>query len=488
MILPKITAFLVLAGVGAAILAQGCGQMKTQADRVVVVENSPPASGEPSSNTSASSDNADLKQIDDFIKLYFGSEGVTRDGLKNILEKYKDKLRPFLAGLGLSESDLIDILFSFDTNNDGRLTVSDVAQGLNKLVPILRWIPDNDSSITENELASVLAKEYPGTSDVARRGLEEALMQFDEPWAGGNGDERLSRKELSTAGLILGVMGQTDLSHGIALPDGLPSDEATILGQLDGKLNEQIFGRYSESDFKKLPGPDVQRECMQLAMRFYLTDKLTQFYTPDDEKIAPVGAQLLLFYKSAFAGGDGGLNLNTIEAFNLLTDLDYAKKFLATANVSIESPRTQMLESFTALFPQAAPSLSNPGFWSGLKQFDQTRLGGNGDGKLDAEEFTMALAYVRVVETIFETYDANHDGMLSKTEAAPFFQRLGIPDPRVEDAFFADVGLDGSGWLFWEKVKAFFSGRNKIEQLSPYDFYQRLVEILPRVVNKEIAL
>jgi hypothetical protein len=125
----------------------------------------------------------------------------------------------------------------------------------------------------------------------------------------------------------------------------------------------------------------------------------------------------------------------------------------------------------------------NRDFWDGLKLYDDAIYGGNGDGKLDVAEVAMAMGVARVVENVYALYDTNHDGMLTKREAAPLFASLGFHDGRLIDAFFADIGLDG-GSAVWNALKMFFSGRSGIDRLAPFEFYKRLVKVLPRVLKK----
>ncbi|MBI3555485.1 MAG: EF-hand domain-containing protein [Deltaproteobacteria bacterium] len=506
----------------------GCGQVKNRDDKVVVVQDAT------STQHASRQLGPSLDQIRQFIELYFGGNGVSRAGLSNLLEKYKDQLGKFLAGTKLSPNELIELLFKFDANGDGKLTPGEVAEGLNKRIPILRWIPHNAATITRDQLAASIMREFPEASINARDGLTRTLMRFDEVWAEGNADGMLSRQELSTAGLILGMLQGTDFTIPITQPDGATAAQALVTEQLHHKVNQQIFGRFGKQEnYTKLPAGDIQAEWMQLALRFYLTDRLTHHYN-EDGKLAPdqqaealsnfgpsqIGrwAELRRLYGSPLMGGDGDKDekgharhtLNTIESFTLLSDLDYVAKLFAMANGDVSAANIARLPGVTkalflgdllVLYPRTAWGLIlsdgsrdkqdnwtiRNEYWDGLRIFDTVRYGGNGDGKLDLGEFAMALAVDRISENLFALYDTDHSGTINKAEAAVLFKEVlkDKYDKRIVDAFFADLGLDeGKDPGFWAKLKAFFSGRTGIDDLSPFEFYVRLVKSLPRLLHE----
>src|SRR5262249_26886643 len=127
---------------------------------------------------------------------------------------------------------------------------------------------------------------YPHASQFSRDGLARMLMNFDKPWAGGNGDERVNRSELATAGLLLGVLAGTDFSHEISLPGADPKNQL-VVEQLHTKINQQLFRRVNQLEYSKLPESDVQLEWMQFTLRGYLTDKLTHAYAKDTGQLPP---------------------------------------------------------------------------------------------------------------------------------------------------------------------------------------------------------
>ncbi|MBI3543627.1 MAG: hypothetical protein HY075_10175 [Deltaproteobacteria bacterium] len=508
---------LVAAALVASLAAGGCGQMKNKDEKLLVVRDQ--------AVTSTSSDglSANLDQIRQFIELYFGvggGSGMSREQLAHLLERYKDKLGEFLSGSKLSLNDLLDLLFKFDHNRDGKLTPGEIADGLLQRVPILRWIPSNVAQVSEAELADKIASEYPQASPKAREGLTKALMIYDQPWAGGNGDGLLTRIELSSAGLILGMLQSTDFSQPIAVPSN--PRERLVGEQLNHKINQQIFGRHEQLDYMKLAPADIQLEWMQLSMRFYLTDKLVHFFggtegrLPSDRQAMALSAlgpaqqphweKLRRFYDNPMMGGDRDGKLSTIESFSLLSDLEFAQKLLnalegdtTAAGINRAPAKRKVLASLMTLLPRVGQPLAmgdldewkkdpwavRAEFWNSLRLYDEREYGGNGDGKLDAGELAMALGYARVVENLYAVYDTGRDGYLSKEEARPLFAELGVHDGRLIDAFFMNVGLDGHDVGFWEKLKIFFSGRSKIDNLHPYEFYERLVKVMPRILDEK---
>lgn len=491
----------------------GCGQLKNRDEKTLVVHDQ--AAVQMSQNELS----ANLDQLRQFIELYFNGDGATRAQLTNLLERYKDKLAKFLHGTKLSMNDLIDLLFSFDANHDGKVGTGEIIGGLFKKIPVLRWIPDNATSITGDELAAHIAAEYPQATEIARDGLKRALLSFDEAYAGGNGDGKLSRAELATAGLILGVLDQTDFGTGLTPPKNATRQEQLVIEQLRQKLNQQLFGRQKQLEAGKLSEADAKLEYMALSLKFYLTDKLTHSYDRDGlipgdkqaEALSKIGPQqtnaaLRQLYDHKIMGGDGDGKLSSIESFALVSDLTFAEKVfkaldgdISAAGLGKSKWNHYVLADLLVVFPRTGQGLAlgdreawekdpwaiRPQFWDGMKLYDTPAYGGNGDGKIDTGELAVGLTYMRIVENIFGLYDTDSNGILSKEEASAMMKDLGFNDSRMLDAFFADVGLDGGDVSFWDKMKAFFSGRSKINELGPFDFYVRLVKILPRIVSPD---
>jgi hypothetical protein len=283
--------FLAAAGLLAGLA--GCGVIKNREDRVVIANENPGSEQAGiSGGRGRTQEDEEIRQIKEFLDLYTDHGAITREGLANFFEKYKDKIAPFLAGLHMSSQDLINLVFQFDANHDGHITPQEISDGLMKRIPILRWIPDNASSISRAELLDKVTHEYPLASQAATQGLTEVLMRFDQTWAGGNGDGKVSRAELSGAGLIIGFLAQTDFQNGFTIPSGVvppiethtpgPDGSTTIdltpvVGKLlQQKVNQQLFLRYPDSihTVDQLSADDQRMEWTQVILTFFLADKL----------------------------------------------------------------------------------------------------------------------------------------------------------------------------------------------------------------------
>jgi hypothetical protein len=494
--------------------AAACGQLKGRPDNLAVLQQgaAPGVSGASGADSSGGTSTADVQQIKEFLDLYFPDGKLTKSGVNNLLTKYQDKILPLLEGMGISQQDLVNILFSFSTSGDGTLTAHDVADGLAQRIPILKWIPDNSSEIDAATLRAQVAAYYPTASAAATTSLAGALMRYDAPWAGGDGDGKISRQELTTAGLILALIGQTDFSHGVQIsaPDGGSAADAQTLALVDQKMNEQLFPRYGVTSYKQLAPADVQVEFMTMSLRFALIDKLahaysdaglmtaaqtrgamTAWYAPG---AAPVVTDLLVrFYDGQLAGGDGDGFISSLEAFNLVTDLDfsygvhtYLNGDYSWAHVSSFPGRNALLGDLIGLFPSAGQSLYTTGaYWDGLKSYDAANVGGTADGKVEPGEFAMSLSVARAIDVLYGKYATSKPGVLTKDEGRQLFaNELKITDKRIVDAFFADVGLNGKGSKFFLSLKAFFSGKLFKETLTPFEFHQRLLEYLPTLLSK----
>ena len=279
---------------------------------------------------------------------------------------------------------------------------------------------------------------------------------------------------------------------------------------MNQKLNEQLFGRYnSVVKSAELSTADAQLEWMQLALRFYLCDKLV-YSIGSDSLIAPkdqVTAISLYGYSSTntdqwdsvrklyshpMMGGTVSGNWNTILTFNVMTELDYAAKIWTLAGGNFSSSAISKLKNhdylineLSSTYPTVGKTLFTPDYWDHVKEYDQKDLGGNEDGTIDLSEFALALAYARVIDGIYATYDTDHNGLLSKVEAAALFKTLNLDDPRLIEGFYANEGgMDGRHKL-WTALKIFFTGASKTDNLDPYEFHKRLIQVLPHVLNGE---
>jgi hypothetical protein len=218
-------------------------------------------------------------------------------------------------------------------------------------------------------------------------------------------------------------------------------------------------------------------------------------------------SKLLGFYDNAVEGGDGDKHINSIEAFNYLTDLEFAQKLRSTLGgdfsaraLTANPQRKYVLGTLMTLMPRTGESLFmddlnassvavwgvRKEYWDGFtRQFDNPTYGGNGDGAVDDGEAAMGLFHAKLVEDVFELYDLNHDDNLVRSEGNAMFAQFGITDSRVIDAIYGDVDLDTTSPTFWQKLHAYFAGDRGFKWLRPYDMEIRLVQLAPRLLNPE---
>lgn len=526
------------------VITTGCGVVKSREDRVVTALQAPGSeqAGSVSSAGGPGSEDEELRQIKQFLDLYTDHGAVTREGLANFLEKYKDKIAPFLAGLNLSSQDLVDMVFAFDANHDGRVTPQEIADGLKKRIPILRWIPDNTAEITRDELARQIALEYPKASAPGVAGLADTLMRFDQSWAGGNANGKVGRAELSTAGLIIGVLAQTDFSNGFTIPPGsIPPlsggqaggcvDLTPVAAKLiQQKVDQQLLGRYAAHASSELSQDDQRLEWMQVVLKFVLSDLLVHHYGeangPHSGELSestaqtafsawgipqqPHWSQLRAIYDNPMMGGDGDGYYSSIETFNYLTDLEFAQKLLAlthgdfsAASLGANPAKHDLLARLLKLMPRTGEALFmddlDPAamakwglrkeYWDSFTQFDDPFLGGDGNGTLDIGETAMGMVYAKLIENLYELFDTNHNTYLERSEGDHLFAVIGAQagitfNYRAIDAFYANIGLNTASPGLFARLRIFFSHGHTPTSLRPYDFQVRLVQILPRMLDK----
>lgn len=513
----------------------GCGVIKDRADRVVVAaENSQGTRQSTGRPGERDEEDEALRQIRQFLNLYTDHGTVSREGLANFIAKYKEKIAPFLEGMSLSAQELIDLLFKFDANHDLRLTPQELSDGLMKRIPILRWIPDNHASITREELDEQIAREYPNSGPSARKGLGEALMLSDSAWSEGNQDGRISRAEVSGAGLVIGVVAQTDFSQGFTIPPGAIGeggglDLNPVIGNLvRQKLDQQLFSRYPDPRAQSISEDDRRLEWMQLALKFFAIDKLVHHFGQRDGSIQagklpeaaagkalsawgieqlPHWSSLRKIYGSGMMGGEADNAYSSLEAFNLITDLEYARKVRSMTRGQFSSKalnahpnKRYLLDALTRLLPRTGAGLylaeyqngsplagaPRSEYWDDVSwQFDDSFRGGNEDKSLDEGEVAMMLAYAKLDENLFELFDTDHNSYLERPEGNKLFETFGLTDYRIIDAFYANVGLNSNAPGFWARLKVFFGGDRGWRRLSPFSFHVRIAQVLPRLLDKE---
>ena len=504
----------IIALIASSAIIPGCGKVKERDDREVVMRSANTPSTDEVGGTHMTEDT--IKKIAQFYTLYSDDSGISRQGMTNIFSRHKDKITSLLAGKGITTTELVDMMFSLDPNHDNKLSVAEIKSSASDHIPTLGWL-GAEEKIAPADLASHIEKQFPTASLGAREGLQHVLASFDQPFAGGNGDGLLTQKELSMAGLIIGSMMDTDFLTGLPTPTNADEEQKLTLEQLNHKFTQQLYSRYKEVNWKNFLSADLTLEWIQFAIKFYLADKLVQVYGTAGkvafadvrDVISHVGIPLIdkfdklkQFYDADFMGGDGDGKLNVLELFNLVTDLEFSMKVRRTMDVkttNLAANKPYFFNTLLAVFPNCGYNLFLTGsldntlqgktvreaYWNSLDKFDTIKRGGNANSSLDPGELAMALGWARLLDNIFAFYDINHDRVLSRAEVKPLFERMNIHDPEAIRIFYADIGLEGNTGKFMMGMKLFFSGKKNLEYLTPYEFYVRMEEALPRVFAKK---
>jgi antitoxin component of RelBE/YafQ-DinJ toxin-antitoxin module len=436
------------------------------------------------------------KAVDDLFDLYSLEGGFTKEGLLNIVNKHKDKIQNVLSGMPLPVEDLIDMLLSMDTNQNGALSPEEIEAGLRKLVPAYNWVESTEPA-TRAHVFEMVKKDFPDASDEAVNSFTETFMRLDESWNAGNADGKIARSEVASAGFLLGFAQQVKLPF---KPTAGKDTAALLTAQIQNKLNQQVFARYSATAFNLLPLADQRLEWMRLILRFYFSDKLANYSGKD---ITPALTTFLKYsgvtspmlqklYKSKLMGGRGTATLSTLEFFNLATDMEYAGKIVgrhSKLDAATITNDPSLLLSMLQVFPRSGVSVftektnqARADYWNKLSQFDAPALGGNKNGLVDTYEVTLALGYVRVIDNLYLSYDTNSDGWITKEEARPFFAELGFDQDMIVDAFFAGIDLSDADPISIA-LKLLLSGNKGINRLLPYEFYNRTFKLFPKLLD-----
>jgi hypothetical protein len=489
-----------LAGLSAAAIALGiaaCGKVKGRDEPVLVV-------GEPQASRGPQEDDSErlVRRLKEIYDLYGGSDGLTREELANLLSRAP----------GGADAGLVELLFRFDADGDTRLTLNEAIGGISSRVPTLGWIPAGEG-IARDELVHRLHQTYPDSSQAARDGLAEMLFRFDAPWAGGDGDERLERRETAMAGIVIGAVGDLDFSEGVPTSrERLTPDRAARLVAIERKVNAQVFGRYAVADHRRLGATDRKLEWTQFALQYFVVDKMAKRLgapLPPDRLMLGLFAygsprisglvsasstrwpNLRRLYDNPLNLGNGDHRYSTLEIFHLLTDLEQAQKILAIVGPRPASGRIgvhpALFDHLLRAFPLTGRSLflgangaARPEYWDRLIAFDRPLRGGNQDGILDAGEVAFAADYARILEMLFATYDTDHDGWMRKAEAREMLRRFDLDDPQVLDFMFTEAADHSETPDLLDMLGMGLGLATVKERLSPFELYLRLERILAK--------
>lgn len=465
-----------------------CGKVKSADDRVLVVKGA-------SQEGAGSAGHDAFDELRDLFKLYGDGGGMGRSGFQNFFDRFRDRIEPVLAGAGISFNDLVQILFQWDKNGDDLLNPEEVVGGVEKKTQILKWF-HGDETRDEAELLAFMEQDFPVSSKAARTAFATQLMRFDRAWAGGDADGKLSRKEVSLAALLYAGVSSTDFTPEKFFQGKTPTPtEKALASQLLMKFRQRLQGRYPSNDPKTLNAEDTSLEWTVLALDLLLADRRTRLtgdagnggLAEEDQEAAlsdlgfPSGLSSFMrirdYYDSPLSGGNGDKRLNSIEVFQITSDMEFAKRFLPPGKKKVGG------KALRSLFPLIGKSFFSSEYLSDqLPLFDENSRGGNGNGTLEAHELVPALAEAKTVEGLFAGFDKNSDGLLSKPEVRAILISIApdLNDDQVIDAFFADVGLDGTGWGLWNWLGMQVSSE---DTLDPAAFYVRFRKILPRLMN-----
>jgi hypothetical protein len=439
--------------------AQGCGEAARRRARVMDLGvGAAPASLE--QGLSGDTD-ALVGQLTQLYSVYGGKDGFTRQGLTQVLSKYAVGFRPVI----------VDLAFALDDNGDGRLTAAEVLDGVRTRLPLMTWVPKG-AALPETSLVQSAARTFPDASDGVRDRLVSRLLRFDRREAGGDGDGRLSRRELALPAIVAKVAGQTQFPLQVqgSESDGLLSRVLAL------RMSQQVVGRYSTPKYSHLPENDLRLEWMSLALDLVYADRVTGHATgvPFEmgaERLAPLLGQeqdtaeihqdtltaLLRAYDSSAMGGNGDGKTEAGEWWSVLADVSHARALLnitgplspAHASALFFGPYLQ--GHFLDLFPEAGSSYfldgmlstpAGPTLWDLAVSWDGSGVEGAADGILGESELALGLARVRSVDSLFQFLDSNHDGRLSRDEAAVLFQGFGVTDGLGAASLF--MGMDPS--------------------------------------------
>ncbi|MBI2605882.1 MAG: EF-hand domain-containing protein [Deltaproteobacteria bacterium] len=458
----------------AAVLASGCGKVKVREEKVVTVRSA--------ETTSVDQSFQDAAEV---WKLYAqGDGGINRDGLGNLANALKRNLETALGISNLPVDAALDAAMQLNPMLAKGVTPRDIVESVHNNLPMLRWFA---TELTPEQLAVKLAEFFPESSETARRALLDALVKFDLAWAGGNQNGLLSNKELAFPILIMSALMKLDYSKGLPFEIEGVVIEKLSKQQIEAKFEQQIYGRYPVASQHELSPTDRELETLRLSMRFYQMKRLLKTIGTDGELYpsqyaGAVGAatsvtvegddealsSLARFYDHRLMGGNQDGSLSLLEAFQMTSDLEFARVY-------------------NALNPEGAPvKLANlPSIFPavGREMFESLPpVRAKKSKTVSGLERTAMIGKLRALELVFELYDVDQDGKISKSETRPILQKIGIDQPYAVEAFFADVGLE-SGGGFWTGVRMKLKSAVTADALSPREFYVRMNKVFTRLLK-----
>ncbi len=409
--------------------------------------------------------------------------GVNRDELHRLWSDYGNSavLRPRgLSDRSIQFKELLGTAMAFDTNGDNRVSSVEL-EGMEDS-PVLRWLPPGQRGRSCGELSDLIWRESSMASTAAINELARAICWLDAKEFGGDGDFLVSREELGTNGWFQAVW-KASFSLSAALKDGKGSPppagssgrwnwlwpRAGYANWLERLISQQAFGRYSRWESADLKEADRRLEWVALSLRGYIARHVTHAGTgtegiPQSQlwdtlrrmELSPeaVSREARLWYDHPWArtGGKHDQELDWKEAFYLLVDAEFVKKFVAedVTHGDFRLERWDGVRSrdayWQALF-RTTPRIRNAWglntgnvsdpkrrrilqeFWETFQSFDRMDHQGDGNGYLGIGEVLLAWNSARVVETWLERFDVNRSGILEPAEAEAFTRAVKKTQP-----------------------------------------------------------
>lgn len=408
-----------------------------------------------------------------------------------MVDKFKPEIEKLLSGSGLKVDQVVDLIFSFDKNKDKKISPEEIASGIKNRVKTLGWTTDKEA-LSRDQILEKLTNDYPKASAIAKEGLVNQLMVFDQELVEGNADGKLDARELAIPGLAMGVIETTDFSDGFKIPEN--SLAATDSPEFDKKLprlvedqvnlkfKQQLVGRYVSIDPKNLSSIDAKLEWMQLALKLMASNRAVEnmnWYNEDGGAINRAQVKnllgalgysnvvdakqfnfLALAYDFPIVGGHQDKKYDSIEIFQLLTDADFAMKMK-------ETKLYQNKEAMALLYPKISPELFNDSVVARLNDL----------ASKDIADFALELSFVKLTETVFKYYDTDQNLLLKKDNLYRLLLEADPKDAQKKyiNAFFADA-IPGDCTKKVNVTKTFFEVFRAKNELSPS-------ETLPRIRN-----
>ncbi len=490
----------------------GCGKVKTQDEKVLKIEQ-----------TGDGNTKDTLMSIATLLELYghpeFGdaksNKALNADEIKNILKKLKSSIEAAIHVDNLPIDQIIDTVVKVFPSLVKGITPQDIYNGVISNFPLVTWY-QNKTDITFDELKDKISSQFPDASNVAREGLFNTLIRFDDKNLAGNADGLMNVKEMAAPILLMSSISKLTLSKEDLFKnlEGIPLEKMTKRA-IQSKLDQQLYGRYMTTSFKDLSDIDMHLELMQLSLKFYHAtlassvlgiqgELFPKFLVKAIKSVTgieevTVTNKLIKFYDSKLMMGDGNNIINSLELFNLCTDVELAHQ-LHEKNPYTLYENPEVIGSLVSAFPKVSKSLfstvnGKPSkIWEDLENFDNSDRTGNEDKAVSDTELAVAISGFRLVDLVYEIYDVDQDGKITRDEAEPLFQMVGAKNNCIRNGFFADIRfssvLGNPGVLFKLGLSCAFSFVTK-SKLTPVEFYTRLVNAIPVILenlkeNKEL--